>query len=134
MLRRNVSKFSHKINVRRQEVNNTRIFGIWRYSLFQTTLCVCVWITTDTGLAFVPYVLFSLVYPYLTYVCYLVSRQERKGERIYSSNAMCNIIYACVTSHVQNHACSESLSNIHVVDLRLWKYLFYVNNFTYGLC
>lgn len=132
MLRRNVSKFSHKINVRRQEVNNTRIFDIWRYSLFQTTLCV--WIPTDTGLAYVPYVLFSLVYPYLTYVCYLVSRQERKGERIYSSNAMCNIIYACVTSHVHNHACSESLSNIHVVDLRLWKYLFYVNNFTYGLC
>lgn len=103
------------------------ISGDTRYS---RQLCVCVWITTDTGLAFVPYVLFSLVYPYLTYVCYLVSRQERKGERIYSSNAMCNIIYACVTSHVQNHACSESLSNIHVVDLRLWKYLFYVNNFT----
>lgn len=35
-----------------------------------------------------------------------------------------------MTSHVQNHACSESLSNIHVVDLRLWKYLFYVKNFT----
>lgn len=48
-------------------------------------------------------VLFSLVYLYLTYVCYLVSRQERLGERMYYSNVMCNIIYACVTSHVQNH-------------------------------
>lgn len=48
-------------------------------------------------------VLFSLVYLYLTYVCYLVSRQERLGERMYYSNVMCNIIYACMTSHVQNH-------------------------------
>lgn len=75
-------------------------------------------------------VLFSLVYLYLTYVCYLVSRQERLGERMYYSNVMCNIIYACVTSHVQNHVVNQSVWTIHVLDMRLWKYLFYVSDFT----
>lgn len=96
MLRRNVSKFSHKINVRRKEVDYTRIFDILKYYYSsQLRVCMC-----GNSLA---NVLFSLVYLYLTYVCYLVSRQERLGERMYYSNVMCNIIYVCVTSHVQNH-------------------------------
>lgn len=96
MLRRKVSKFSHKINVRRKEVDYTRIFDILKYYYSsQLRVCMC-----GNSLA---NVLFSLVYLYLTYVCYLVSRQERLGERMYYSNVMCNIIYACVTSHVQNH-------------------------------
>lgn len=96
MLRRKVSKFSHKINVRRKEVDYTRIFDNLKYYYSsQLRVCMC-----GNSLA---NVLFSLVYLYLTYVCYLVSRQERLGERMYYSNVMCNIIYACVTSHVQNH-------------------------------
>lgn len=74
----------------------TRIFDILKYYYSsQLRVCMC-----GNSLA---NVLFSLVYLYLTYVCYLVSRQERLGERMYCSNVMCNIIYACVTSHVQNH-------------------------------
>lgn len=61
MLRRNVSKFSHKINVRRKEVDYTRIFDILKYYYSsQLRVCMC-----GNSLA---NVLFSLVYLYLTYI------------------------------------------------------------------
>lgn len=75
----------------------------WNTIIPVNFVCVCVGIVSPMYYFLWSTYILPISYLYLTYVCYLVSRQERLGERMYYSNVMCNIIYACMTSHVQNH-------------------------------
>lgn len=98
----------------------------WNTIIPVNSVCVCVGIVSPMY-----YFLWSTYILPISYIRMLPRFSAREiGWENVLQQCMCNIIYACVTSHVQNHVHSESVWTIHVLDMRLWKYLFYVSDFT----